>query len=231
MVEPRLHLGCGSHIVPGWVNMDGSWNALLAKIPGVRSLLAKVGVVYPQSANVDYGRSVVIRDLRRRLPYDDGTVAAVYASHTLEHLFFEEAMALIDECFRVLKPGGVIRLVVPDLNSIVREYLGEISLERWPNLTEDMSRADIMMERIHTRKMSPVRGNFLHRWYKSTKEFDAHKWMYDADSLSRRLRSAGFVDVAERQVHDSRLPDIVVLESPRRVANGEGIAIEGIKPA
>jgi predicted SAM-dependent methyltransferase len=59
------------------------------------------------------------------LPFPDGSAAAIYASHVLEHLYFEEGRQLIRESFRVLSGGGLLRIVVPDLNAIVREYLGE----------------------------------------------------------------------------------------------------------
>ena len=62
-------------------------------------------------------------DVGRGLPFDDGQVVACYASHVLEHLTRATARRLILECVRVLKPGGIILLVVPDLEAIARQYL------------------------------------------------------------------------------------------------------------
>ena len=50
----------------------------------------------------------------------------VYHSHLLEHLQQEEGEDLIQECFRVLKPGGILRIVVPDLERICRDYLSTL---------------------------------------------------------------------------------------------------------
>jgi predicted SAM-dependent methyltransferase len=57
------------------------------------------------------------------LPFGDNECDAVYHSHVLEHLRPEEAARLLAECFRVLKPGGTLRIAVPDLEGIARHYL------------------------------------------------------------------------------------------------------------
>ena len=89
-----LNIGCGSKIHPNWINMD-----LAARCPGVRA-----------------------HDLRRGLPLPDRSADACYSSHVLEHLTPAEAGFFIREQFRVLKPGGIIRVVVPDLEPICRNY-------------------------------------------------------------------------------------------------------------
>jgi SAM-dependent methyltransferase len=66
---------------------------------------------------------VIRHDLRKRLPFPDAGFDAVYSSHVLEHLAPEHGEALIGEMHRVLAPGGVVRVVVPDLEGICREYL------------------------------------------------------------------------------------------------------------
>ena len=57
------------------------------------------------------------------IPATSASVDIVYHSHLLEHLYMEEGEDLIRECFRVLKPGGILRIVVPDLERICRDYL------------------------------------------------------------------------------------------------------------
>jgi SAM-dependent methyltransferase len=89
------NIGCGSVFHPAWVNLDVS-----PPDPAVRRWDARIG-----------------------LPFSDGTVEACYASHVLEHLSKVEASRLLAECRRVLRPGGVIRIVVPDLEGIARHYL------------------------------------------------------------------------------------------------------------
>ena len=69
------------------------------------------------------GREVRAWDVRRPLPFGDGTVDAVYHSHLLEHLDAGAARAFLGECFRILRPGGTIRIAVPDLEGIARAYV------------------------------------------------------------------------------------------------------------
>jgi predicted SAM-dependent methyltransferase len=90
-----LNIGCGSRFHPAWINID-----LVAVSPHVRQY-----------------------DLRKGLPFADNHLDACYSSHVLEHLTPEAAEASLSEQFRVLKHGGVVRVVVPDLEGIAREYL------------------------------------------------------------------------------------------------------------
>ncbi len=93
-----LNVGCGRCYHDEWTNID-----LVASGPQVRQY-----------------------DLRRGLPYDDASFDAVYHSHVLEHLTPEDAAAMLRECGRVLRPGGVLRVAVPDLEGIAQAYLGAI---------------------------------------------------------------------------------------------------------
>jgi predicted SAM-dependent methyltransferase len=98
--RPRLNLGCGSRRHPEWTNVD----------------------------LVPADRDVIAADLRRPLPFAAGSFEAVYAAHVLEHLAPVEAARLLAEARRLLAPGGIVRIVVPDLEGIARAYLA--SLER-----------------------------------------------------------------------------------------------------
>ena len=93
-----LNLGCGKRIHTEWTNVD-----LVADRPGV-----------------------IAHDICRGLPFDDDSYDAVYLSHLLEHLTPGKASELVGECRRVLVPGGTLRIVVPDLEAIAREYLSAI---------------------------------------------------------------------------------------------------------
>lgn len=90
-----LNVGCGRHFHPAWRNIDV----------------------------VSYHPQVEAHDLRLGLPAKPGQYDMVYHSHVLEHLTPADAQRLIEECYRVLKPGGVLRVVVPDLEFIARSYI------------------------------------------------------------------------------------------------------------
>jgi predicted SAM-dependent methyltransferase len=93
-----LNFGCGRTYHRDWTNLD--------TLP-----------VSPE---------VIPHDLRQAFPFDDAAFDAVYGSHVLEHLEPAAARRLLQECFRILRPGGIIRIVVPDLESIARLYVSSL---------------------------------------------------------------------------------------------------------
>src|SRR3954469_7191145 len=116
----KLNLGCGAVRPKGWINTDSSLNANLQKIPVVGKLITKQfnDVVYEDS-------NFIYMNLNRRWKYPDNSVDVVYASHLFEHLSLKSADLFLKESYRCLKPGGVIRIVVPDLYKISKKYIAE----------------------------------------------------------------------------------------------------------
>lgn len=90
-----LNIGCGSRFHPDWINAD-----LTSRHP-----------------------RVIPCDLTWGLCFRSASLDAVYASHVLEHLDRDKAPALLEECRRVLRPGGVLRIAVPDFEVMARLYL------------------------------------------------------------------------------------------------------------
>lgn len=120
----RVNIGCGRTPTEGWTNCDNSWSVRLAAAPpsAVR-LLARLGVVGPvQLAFIEESRKARIRhvDATRGLDFADSSVDALYTSHMLEHLDEVEARDFLRDAYRVLRPGGVLRVVVPDIQEICR---------------------------------------------------------------------------------------------------------------
>lgn len=94
-MKSYLNLGCGSRFHPAWTNVDF----------------------------VARGNFVIGYDLRKGIPFPNDQFDVVYHSHLLEHFSKAETYPFLRECYRVLKPGGIIRIAVPDLERIVRVYL------------------------------------------------------------------------------------------------------------
>lgn len=99
-MDKLLNIGCGAHFHPAWTNID----------------------MFPQSPLVQ------AHDIRQGLPFADSSLDACYSSHVLEHVPPHMGRRLIAECFRVLRSGGVVRVVVPNLERTARSYLD--ALER-----------------------------------------------------------------------------------------------------
>ncbi len=95
-----LNLGCGDRFHPAWTNVNFS----------------------------STGEDVIAHDLTQGIPFPDASFDLVYHSHLLEHFPKSSAEAFIKECCRVLRPQGVLRVVVPDLEQIARTYL--LALEK-----------------------------------------------------------------------------------------------------
>jgi len=93
-----VNLGCGSHYHPDWINID----------------------IEPS------GPGVIAHDLSTGIPLENDSCDVVYHSHVLEHIRRPDALPFIRECRRVLKPGGVLRIAVPDLERICRLYIQKL---------------------------------------------------------------------------------------------------------
>lgn len=88
--------------------------------------------------NIDFvsnDKNIITHNLLEGLPLEDNSVDWVYSSNFLEHLTFKQAEKHIKECYRVLKSGGGIRIVVPDLENVCKEYLRVLNNAR--NNTEN----------------------------------------------------------------------------------------------
>lgn len=95
-----LNLGCGSCYHHDWVNIDFNSN----------------------------NQYVVEHNLLKGIPFKDRSIDVVYHSHVLEHFSKNDGENFIGECYRVLKNDGIIRVAVPNLESIAREYLRNLAL-------------------------------------------------------------------------------------------------------
>jgi predicted SAM-dependent methyltransferase len=226
----RLNLGCGLQTPEGWINVDGSWNARLAKRPFLRRLLTSMHFIAKDKSDIPWSSKIFIHDIRKPLPFPDGSASTIYASHVLEHLYFEEAQRLIREAYRVLGSSGILRVVVPDLNAIVQEYLGERTFGELSPEFGSLRPADRVNYRLLMHWPNRPAGNLLYRIYNAWQDFHSHKWMYDSDSLIALVQAAGFSEAHRRDCCQSRINDIDRVEEKSRILNGGGVCVEAVKP-
>ena len=115
-----LNLGCG-YPRPGlpWLNID----QLHSSLPNPKS---------QERINLAKERNYIDCDLSKGIPFNDDEVDGIFASHFIEHLTPQESILFLKECHRVLKPGGVLRVSVPDAARMreydlegIRDYAGE----------------------------------------------------------------------------------------------------------
>ncbi len=174
----RLHLGCGPNKFPGWVNVD-------------------IEEQYEPE---------LLHDLSEGLPQADATVDLIFSEHFFEHLTLPDGVALMAECRRVLRPGGTLRIAMPDLTTIVEAYGGDWRDQAWLAAYPQIRTAAQML------------NTGMRAW--------EHRYLYDLEDLTLRLTDLGFVDVRPMEWGQSDHPDLRGLET----REDSRLIVEAVRP-
>lgn len=168
----KINLGSGRTPLPGWVNLDR------------RAADARV-------------------DFRWQFPLADASARLVYSAHVLEHLDHPaDALHFLRECLRVLQPGAVLRLVVPDIGRMMTEYAAE----------ERGFFAHYAEIRSADTQRTPLEQLLSYAGARRTalQPFPGHRFGYDFETLQRLLTTAGFSNVTRCQFMGSAHPELQV---------------------
>lgn len=159
----KIHLGCGNVLFNGWVNVD----------------------CYPPPKSNDV--EILVVDMRRRLPFSDASVMALFSEHFLEHLPLEIVRKhLLPEIRRILAPAGVVRLAVPNGEYFIKQYLALKAGAPDPLFEANLTGETGMMALNNV-----VRGG-------------GHCFLYDFDTMAMIMREAGFNDIAQVSSGDTQ---------------------------
>jgi len=169
----KLHVGCGTVYKDGWINIDNNSDNNIEKL----------------DVNVD---------LRNGLPFQNDSADFIFNEHFLEHLTWDEGLQTIKEFMRVLKPGGVLRIAMPDLVRSVRIYEDE----NWKNNNREY------FEKYGLTSVK-TRAQNLNIDFRSW----GHKHLYDFEELERLLREAGCVNIRRQLLHESGYEELQNLET------------------
>lgn len=137
-----LHLGCGERKFDGFINIDAETSADMQL------------------------------DLTQPLPWQKSSVSGIYSEHFFEHITQAQGLALLHECQRVLKPGGVVRIAMPDLATVISDYVNNSMHPDWERFGLDWTAT--RCERL----------NIAMRWW-------GHQWIYDEEELVRLAKKVG----------------------------------------
>jgi predicted SAM-dependent methyltransferase len=154
----HLHLGCGPKYLKGFVNVDAN----------------------------PFNKIELWLDVRNGLPFPENSADSIYSTHMFEHFYPDELQRLLKECFRVLRPGGGIRLIVPSLNNAIVAYAEK--RHKW--FYDDYPR--------HFESLGGRFSNFVFC-------DGQHRTAFDLGYLEEVLREAGFCEVEESEEGRSRL--------------------------
>jgi predicted SAM-dependent methyltransferase len=212
-VEGKLYVqyGCGESSPDGWLNFDASPTLRAQRIPFLGKFI--------RQDNISFPKSVKFGDVRRGLPVEGQSCSGVYASHVLEHLALEDFHTALKETFRILKPGGRFRALVPDLSFYCKQYL-ERSSNGDPIACSDFMRNTHLG--YETRAVGP-----LGAWVASMRN-SKHMWMWDYNGLSAALQQHGFSNIRPAKFGDSDDKSFTAVESESRFL--DACAIECIRP-
>jgi SAM-dependent methyltransferase len=204
-----INLGSSARVAPGWNNVDFSWLVRLARYRRLCGVLHRLGFLnqarYDRICRLE--PTTICWDLRRGIPFGDATFDAAYHSHVLEHIDREDAPGFLRECFRVVKPGGLIRIVLPDFELLARIYIDVVDrLPGGATMADHTFAVEQMIDQMvirtprHRAQERPL-VRFVESFLigNTDRAGILHRWMYDRFSLGCLLRETGFEDI---QVQD-----------------------------
>jgi len=169
----KLHLGCGTAYKEGWINIDNNSDSNISRLD-------------------------LHWDLRAPLPFPANSADFIYHEHFLEHLTVQEGLAALKDFHSTLKPGGIMRIAMPDLQSMVNFYLNP----DW----KEQSRAFFLKFGLDFVQTRAEMLNINFRWW-------GHQWLYDWEELERRLKEAGFTRITQCRLRQSTIPELQGLET------------------
>lgn len=207
-----INLGCGVDNPPQWQGLDGGVYLVLRRLP--RFVAKRLFKLFASARHYEadtflnklYGSPILHCDLAKGLPYTDHTVPAVFSSHFFEHIRRDEALSLLRECRRVLKPNGIIRICVPDLQheaAVMQQALADYTAGYPEPIMAYLVRQD---------------HGFINR-------YEHHRAMYDWPLLEALLTEVGFVDITQRERQVGDIADVHALDSRG------GLFVEARQPA
>lgn len=198
----KMNLGCGNKFFPDYLNVS-YWEQLSS------------GTIY-KDPNGETGALLLNHDLSKGIPAADNSLDIVYHSHFLEHLSYKDAWIFLGECYRVLKPGGIHRAVVPDLELWINAYSNGNKL-LFDKYLEYGLRGD---NHLYGTKAAIFMG-MLHN--------HGHKCGWDFEMLCDVLKKIGFGVVNRVMWQESSISEIAQIEPYDGLRCLESFCVECIK--
>lgn len=190
-----LHVGCGDNVLQEWLNTDRN--------PSVNRIYL---------------------DAVKKYPFPDNSFDYVFSEHMIEHISYADGRIMLSECFRVLKPGGTIRLATPDLQFLIGLYQDDQKKVHKDYIAWN---AEMFIGNKAPHDAISVLNNYVRDW--------GHQYIYDVPALSRLMEDIGFTGIDKRELGESSHKKLQNLENKSRHPDGflalESLVLEATKPA
>ena len=212
----KINIGCGMSPTKNWKNYDYSTSIKLSKYPILSRVLFKLNLVNEEQNNyINYSseNKIELLDATKKFPFKDSSIDVIYSSHMMEHLHRDDAINFIKECYRVLRPKGILRLVMPDLRININSYLNSNDADKFIE--------DLLIQPPKTKSITDLAKLYF------SGGFREHQWMYDEKSLIKLLLSCSFKYVIALPPGKTNIPDHDDLDLYER--EDESVYIEGTK--
>lgn len=156
-------------------------------------------------------------DVRKKLNYSNNEFDFIFHEHLIEHLDEVDGFNFLKECFRILKPNGVMRVSCPSIDGFIYVY------ENWKNINPEFKKnfrnKTSFINHITYGESINYIGKMFHPEYKGIKHYSNnsswHKYLYDKDDFFEKLNFIGFKKIIFLKKHESSIPELKNLE--RRV--------------
>jgi SAM-dependent methyltransferase len=212
-----LNLGCGTRTCasPDVVNIDKSLYLTLKRNVLLRTIARPLLTPSRRAKLESLSANVVPHDVAKGIPFPDDSVDAVYHSHVLEHLDREVAPVFLREVKRVLRPGGIQRIVLPDFEALCTGYLRHVAAcdaDPGQIAQHEGFVARIIEQSVRREGYGAARQTPLRRWFDNLlmgdarKRGETHQWMYDRFTIVHLLENEGFHNVELQRYDKSRIP-------------------------
>lgn len=213
-----LNLGCGEIRPKGWINTDSSLNSLFQRMP----ILGNFIPVIFKSRRYD-SKELKYMNLNSRWKFKKESVDVVYSSHVFEHLKIKSAHLYLSETYRVLKKEGVIRIVLPDLFELAKNYVSEVGLN-----TKEASKNFLWSLNLHKEGQYNHENLFSKLIHLAEGYPHQHKYMYNKIDMKILLEQYQF-----RHIHFSTFAQSKYIDNIKEVEYREwgipSIYIEALK--
>lgn len=208
-----VNVGCGWSVGAGWQNYDGSPTLRFERLPVVGRLYTKNDNRFPEAA--------LFADITKGPIGGENSADAIFCSHMLEHVALEDMRKSLRHMFRMLKPGGIFRMIVPDLSTRALAYT--------QRLGDPDAAHKFLEDAVFGAKTS---HNTLFARLQWAYGNSGHLWMYDEPAMRKELEQVGFVTIRRCAFGDSELAAFAEVEDSDRFEceYGAELAFECRKP-